>query len=105
MTNDEFKAALAEFKFYLKPALYTVLSGNAEVFSEETKKEIVGKLMEADAQVQEIHDYQEKRNNILRKGMDKIENVYKGIKMRFQAEGRAEKIAETAEAEKIISNL
>lgn len=105
MTNEEFKKTLTEFKYYLKPALFAVLSGNADIFSEETKIEIIQKLKEADAQVQEIHDYQEKRNTVLKRGLEKVEGLYKSIKIKFQNEGVAEQATELAKADKLISNL
>ena len=105
MTNDEFKTQLSNFQYYLKPALFTVLYENAELFSEVTKKEIVEKLQEADSQMQELYDYQKKRNTIMQRGLQKIQEVYKSAKNRFQAAGLAEQKVEAAEAENLISKL
>ena len=105
MTSKEFKTALTEFKCYLKPALFTVLSENADVFSDETKLEIIEKLIEADDQMKELNDCQEKRNGIMRKGLEKIEEIYTNVKARFQAASVSEKEDEAIEADNLISNL
>lgn len=105
MTNEEFKSALYGFKFYLKPALFTVLSENADAFSEETKREILEKLQEADSQMKELVDYQEKRNGIMRRGLEKIQDVYAKAKARFEAAVTSERQAEAATADEYISNL
>lgn len=105
MTNEAFRKTLTEFKYYLKPALFTVLSENADVFSDETKKEIIEKLQEADKQMKELNDYQEKRNSILRRGLEKIEDVYDSVKTKFQTASAGQQKAEAAEADKLISNL
>lgn len=105
MNNDEFKQALTQFRYYLKPALFTVLVENVDAFSDKTKAEIIDKLIEADKQMKELHDYQEKRNSIMRKGLQKIEEVYENVKARFVAAVESEKNIETAEADQIISNL
>jgi len=105
VTDEEFKSTLKKFRYYLKPALFTVLAENAEVFSDTTKKEIIDKIMEADTQMKELYDYQEKRNNIMKRGLEKIEEVYANVKARFKAAGASEKELEKAEADKLISNL
>lgn len=94
MTNEQFKENLRQFKCYLKPALYTILYENADVFSDDTKHEIISKLMEADRQMQELNDYQEKRNNILRKGLEKIDDIYSKAKLRFQSPADSHKKTE-----------
>lgn len=105
MTNDEFKENLTKFKYYLKPALFTVLAENVDVFSNETKKEIIDKLIEADHQMQELHDYQDKRNGIIKRGLEKIDDIYSKAKMRFQKAVGQEKALEASEADQLISNL
>ncbi len=105
MTNDEFKTLLTEYKIFLKPALFTILIENADAFSDETKLQIVEKLDEADKQMSELHDYQEKRNGIMRKGLDRIHEIYENVKARFQAEGANQKKMEVIEADKLIANL
>ncbi|MBN2306469.1 hypothetical protein JXD20_00630 [Candidatus Peregrinibacteria bacterium] len=105
MTNDEFKDHLRQFKNYLKPALFTVLTENADIFSEVTKQEIVDKLTEADNQVKELHDYQEKRNSILRTGLETIDGIYSKAKIHFQSVISKHKKEESAKADRLISNL
>ena len=105
MDNEEFKKTLTNFKFYLKPALFTVLAENADVFSEETKREILSKLAEADTQRKELYDYQEKRNGILKKGIQKIEEVYSNVKARFETAAQTEKTTDANQADQIISNI
>jgi hypothetical protein len=105
VTNEEFKNRLTKFRYYMKPALFTVLAENAQVFSEETKKEIIEKLEEAESQVKELYEYQEKRNGILRKGLQKIEDVYSNVKARFQIAAKVEEATESAQADQFISNL
>ena len=105
MTNDQFRKKLTQYKYYLKPALYTVLAENADVFSDDTKKEIVEKLVEADQQIQDLEDYQEKRNNILVRGIEKIDDIYSKAKLRFQNVIGHHKEKESAEADRLISNL
>jgi hypothetical protein len=89
----------------MKPALFTVLAENSQVFSEETKKEIIEKLEEAESQVKELYEYQERRNSILKKGLQKIEEVYTNVKARFQLAVKAEEAAEGVQADQFISNL
>jgi len=105
VTNDEFTDNLKKFKYYLKPALFTVLAENADVFSDDTKKEIVEKLVEADEQVKDLHDYQEKRNGILKRGLEKIDDIYSKAKVRFQSAVGNHKAQESADAEQLLSNL
>jgi hypothetical protein len=105
VTNEEFKSALDGFKFYLKPALFTVLSENADAFSEETKKEIIEKLQEADSQMKELVDYQEKRNSIMRSGLEKIQDLYTRAKARFQEAITGEHQTEVTAADELITNL
>ncbi len=105
MTNEKFKENLLKYKYYLKPALYTVLAENADVFSDDTKKEIVEKLVEADQQMQELHDYQEKRNGILRTGLETIESIYSKAKIRFQSVVNKNRKSDVAEADRLISNI
>lgn len=105
MTDQEFQNALQNFKFYLKPAMFTVLVENADIFSAETKREIITKLKEADHQTQELHEYQEKRNGIVRKGIRKMEDIYKKAKATFMAEGVSQKDQDSAAADLLISNM
>ena len=105
MTNDEFKEYLRQFKNYLKPAFFTVLAENADIFSDITKKEIIDKLVEADNQVKELHDYQEKRNGILRTGLETIDGIYSKAKIRFQSVINKHKKQESTEADRLISNF
>ena len=105
MSNDEFKTFLTEYKIFLKPALFTVLIENADAFSDETKLEIIEKLVEADKEMAELHDYQEKRNGIMKRGIQKIHEVYENVKAKFQAEGASQREIEAIEADKLISNL
>jgi len=105
VTNEEFISTLDKFRYYLKPALFLVLRENAEAFSEETKKEIIEKLAEADRQMQELSDYQEVRNNIMRKGLEKIQDIYSRAKAKFQQIAKSEQEAESQAAEEIITNL
>lgn len=105
MTNEEFKKTLEGFKYYLKPALFVVLSENADAFNDETKKEIIAKLQEADKQMHELVDYQEKRNGIMRKGLQKIQDIYAKAKARFEAAVTNEHQAEMSAADEYISNL
>lgn len=105
MTNEEFKTALHGFKYYLKPALFVVLSENADAFSDETKNEILDKLREADSQMKELVDYQEKRNGIMRRGLERIQDIYAKAKARFEAAIAGEQQADAATADEYISNL
>ena len=105
VTNDEFKESLTKFKYYLKPALFTVLVENVDVFSEVTKKEIIDKLIEADRQMQGLYDYQEKRNGVIRRGLEKIDEIYSKAKSRFRETINHEKRLEASEADRLISNL
>lgn len=105
MTNDEFKSTLTDLKYYLKPALFTVLSENADIFSEETKKEIIDKLMEADAQMKDLYDYQDKRNGIMRNGIEKIEEFYRNLKAQFKQTAKNDMETDKSQADQLISNL
>ena len=105
MTTEEFKSTLTKFKYYLKPALFTVLSENADAFSEETKKEIIDKILEADGQMKQLYDYQEKRNGIMKEGLEKMDEIYQKVKSKFKEAGATEKKKEAAEADQLISNL
>jgi len=105
VTDQEFKSALYGFKYYLKPALFTVLSENADAFSEETKKDILEKLQEADSQMHRLYEYQEKRNGIMRKGIEKIQDIYTKAKASFQASVLGQHQTEMTAADELISNL
>ena len=105
MTDTEFKEALTGYKYYLKPALFTVLAQNADVFSDKTKQEIIIKLKEADDQMKGLHDYQEKRIKIMKRGLDKIEDFYTDVKSKFKKFTEKEKAGDEAEAENLISNM
>lgn len=105
MSDQEFQSALNNFKFYLKPEMFAVIMENMEIFSDVTRKEIIEKLQEADSQVRELHEYQEKRNGILRKGMKKMDEIYTNVKIRFQAAVDKDRESESEEAEQLISNI
>lgn len=105
MTDDEFKSIVTEHKVYLKPALFTILIGNAGVFSDKTKKEIVDQLKEADGQMKELHDYQEKRNGITKKWLGKFDEFYKNLKAQFKQTAKNEMVADKSQADQLLSNL
>jgi len=105
VTNQEFKQKLSRYEAYLKPDLFRVLFEDAEIFSESTKEEIINKLKEADSQVKELHDAQIKRNNILKRGMEKMNQIFQSIKVRFESEKKAEQSNDIRQADQLISNL
>lgn len=105
MTHDEFKTIITNFKYYLKPDLFNVLIENADLFSDETKQEIVAKLQEAEGEMRELHEYQEKRNGIMESGVEKLKSIYVKIKANFQEAVGDERNIELEDANQLISNL
>lgn len=105
MTDDHFKKIIIEYRPYLKTELFSVLMENAELFTDDTKKAIISKIKEAESQMTELYDCQEKRNSILEQGIKKIEAVYSTIKSRFQEVAKEEGLEESAQADQLLSNL
>jgi hypothetical protein len=105
MTTQEFQSALQNFKFYLKPAMFTTLVANADIFSDETKAEIIAKLQEADDQMKELYEYQQKRENILKKGFGKMTEIYDRIRLQYQQFKSNKQTTDVSTAEQLISNL
>ncbi len=105
MTDDEFKAIVTEHKAYLKPALFTIIMGNAGVFSDETKKEILDQFIVADGRMKELSDYQEKRNSITKKWLGKFEEFYRNLKAKFNQAAENERAADKSQADQLLSNL
>lgn len=105
MTDLEFKNALDQFKFYLKPQMFAALVEASDAFNDETKKEIIAKLQEADNQMRELHEYQEKRESILKKGLNKMTDIYENMKSKYQQLTEKDQQADSTEAEELITNL
>ena len=105
MTDQEFKSALHKFRFYLKPQMFEVLVESSDAFSDQTKIEIIEKLQEADNQMKELHDYQLKRNDIMKRGVDKMSRIYENMKKKYQQLVSKEEDADARSAEKLISNM
>jgi len=105
MTNENFQKELQKYRFYLKPELYDVLVAVGDVFSDEARTEIVDKFREAEAEMKELTDCQQKRIGILKKGLNKINEYYQSLKSKFRQISGQQTIQEKAEAEKLITNL
>jgi hypothetical protein len=105
MTNEEFKQELQKYRFYLKPELYDVLVMVGDVFSVESRVEIINKFKEAEMEMKELADYQKERVGILQRGLTRIQGIYENIKSDFRKFAEKNKITEEKEAEKLITNL
>lgn len=105
MTNEQFKQELQKYRFYLKPELYDVLVMVGDVFSVESRVEIINKFKEAEAEMRELADYQKERVGILQGGLKKIQGIYENIKSDFKKFAEKSKVEEGTEAEKLITNL
>jgi len=105
MTDQEFKSAITQFKFYLKPQMFDTLIENSDVFSDETRSEIIAKLQEADNQMKELHEYQQVREGILQRGLNKISDIYDNMKARYTQLKEKDHQADEIEADKLITNI
>lgn len=105
MTNETFQKELEKYRFYLKPELYDVLVMTGSVFSKEARIEIIDKFKEAEQEMQELTDYQQKRVGILKKGLEKIKGIYKNIKSDFRKFTEKNKSKEESEADRLITNI
>lgn len=105
MTDDEFKKVVTEYKVYLKPALFTIIMENSGVFDDQIKKEIIDELKNADEQMSDLYEYQEKRNRIMEKWIRKFEDFYGNLKAKFKEGAKSETAADRSKADQLISNL
>jgi len=105
MTNEQFKQELQKYRFYLKPELYDMLIMVGDVFSVESRVEIINQFREAEAEMKELADYQKERVGILQRGLKRIQGIYENIKSDFRKFSEKNKAEEGAKAEKLIANL
>ena len=105
MKNEDFQKELKKYKAYLKPELYEVFVKYGEAFLDNARKLIIEKLQEADAEMRELAAYQQKRIEIRKKGLEKLEKIYEQTKSEYQEMVSEKEGAEKEEAEKLLTNL
>ncbi len=105
MTVTEYQTELAKYRIYLKPEVFQTLIDTADIFSEKSRKTIVDNLIKADSQMRKLAVYEEKREGILARGMQTIENIYQKAVSSFDKRAVADKTADKESAEKLITNF